>query len=119
MSLDGLFEDEDEQEELVRHEVKPIIIKDDRTESQKERDREKRRKPLVMTEKTKIPDFNDMLKFCEKHLDDYEVEQFYKHTIPRRLHKDKYQEDRGGGGWSGAVKAAINIWLKMRKEGIL
>lgn len=68
----------------------------------------------------KVPDFNDFLKFCDKYRkDDYEIEQFYKHTIPRRLHKEKYQEDRGGGGWSGAVKATINILRKMKEKGEL
>lgn len=67
----------------------------------------------------KVPDFNAFLKFCERNLDDYEVEQFYKHTIPRRLHKEKYEHDRGGGGWSGAVKATINIMRKMKEKGVL
>lgn len=68
----------------------------------------------------KIPDFNDLLKFCEKYMEgDYEIEQFYKHTIPRRMHKEKFQEDRGGGGWSGAVKATINILRKMKEKGEL
>jgi len=67
----------------------------------------------------KIPDFNAFLKFCERHLDDYEVEQFYKHTLPRALYKKEFGKDRGGGGWSGAVKATINIMRKMKEQGVL
>lgn len=67
----------------------------------------------------KIPDFNAFLKFCERNLDDYEVEQFYKHTLPRALYKKEFGKDRGGGGWSGAVKATINIMRKMKEVGVL
>jgi len=71
-----------------------------------------------------------MLKFCEKHIilknngcvdknriEDYEIEQFYGHSIPRNLYKKMYKKDRGGGGWSGAVKCTLTILNKMKKEG--
>lgn len=67
----------------------------------------------------KIPDFNAFLKFCEKNLDDYEVEQFYKHTLPDSIHQLKFGYKRGGGGWSGVVKATINIMRKMKEKGVL
>lgn len=109
-NIDDLFKelDEIEEERPKRAEIKVETVK---TEP---------REPRTVRIKTfKIPDFNVFLKFCEKNLDDYEVEQFYKHTIPRRLHKEKYEHDRGGGGWSGAVKATINIMRKMKEKGVL
>ena len=123
MSLDDLFKELDEIEEKPAKkapkmnvaEVSPFIVEEIKIPT-----RQRKSDGNLRLQKTfEIPDFNDILKFCEKHLDDYEIEQFYKHSIPRRLHKKKYQEDRGGGGWSGAVKATINVFLKMKKEGVL
>lgn len=121
MSLDDLFEELDELEEKQPLKVdKPIVEEPIIEKKKKERKPPQVILPPIVLESLRIPDFNDFLKFCEKHReDDYEIEQFYKHTIPRRLHKDKYEHDRGGGGWSGAVKATINIMLKMRKRGVL
>jgi len=82
--------------------------------------KENAKAPKTVRIKTfKIPDFNAFLKFCERNLDDYEVEQFYKHTLPRVLYKKEFGKDRGGGGWSGAVKATINILRKMKEKGVL
>ena len=82
--------------------------------------KENAKTPKTVRIKTfKIPDFNAFLKFCERNLDDYEVEQFYKHTLPRALYKEAFGKDRGGGGWSGAVKATINIMRKMKEKGVL
>lgn len=79
-----------------------------------------RRTYIPKPKKLKIPDFNDIIQFCDKYRnDDIEIEQFFQHTIPRRLYKKKYNEDRGGGGWSGAVKATINILRKMLNKGNL
>ena len=89
-----------------------------------EKEKTKQNKKLEIV--PEIPDFNQILQFCESHaiieddiikeFDDYEIEQFYKHVIPRSLYKKRYQEDRGGGGWSGAAKCLLNILLKMKKE---
>jgi len=68
----------------------------------------------------KIPDFNDLIQFCKKHKEnDIEIDQFYRHSLTRRLYKLEYGHDRGGGGWSGAVKCTINILIKMKRRGEL
>lgn len=113
MSLDDMDElfrelDEIEDKKPERVERRPVVVE------------EKPREPRTIRIKTfKIPDFNAFLKFCEKNLDDYEVEQFYKHTLPDSIHQLKFGYKRGGGGWSGVVKATINIMRKMKEKGVL
>jgi len=101
----------------------------DRSKNKRESKTERAVEPqLVMKERLTVPDFNDLLQFCEKHVsgkddkghpifDDFEVAQFYQHVVPRMLYKKRFGTDRGGGGWSGPVKATINILRKMKKEG--
>ena len=67
-----------------------------------------------------VPDFNELIQFCKKYKEnDIEIDQFYRHSLTRRLYKLEYGYDRGGGGWSGAVKFTINILIKMKKRGVL
>lgn len=71
----------------------------------------------------KVPDFNDLIQFCLKNykdedgkIIDIELEQFLKHTLPRALHREEFGFERGGGGWSGAIKCFIHILHKGRKK---
>lgn len=117
MSLDNI---DDLLGELDEIKEEPSIITPKKKETVKKEPEPIKVRTITKIQDIKVPDFNDFLKFCDKYReDDYEIEQFYKHTIPRRLHKEKFQEDRGGGGWSGAVKATINILRKMKEKGEL
>ena len=71
-------------------------------------------------EKFEVPDFNELIQFCKKYKEnDIEIDQFYRHSLTRRLFKLEYGYDRGGGGWSGVVKCTINILLKMKRRGLI
>ncbi|MCP4762594.1 MAG: hypothetical protein GY870_12510 [archaeon] len=116
MSLDDLFNELNELEEK-----QPIKVVQP-VKEKKEKKEKKQKVVETIIEKMKIPDFNDLLTFCmKKRNDDFEIEQFFRHTAPIHLYKKEYKGEkvRSGGGWSGAVKATINILLKMRKEGLI
>lgn len=67
-----------------------------------------------------VPDYNDLMSFAKKYMDnDVECEQFFRHGSTRYLYKQQFNKERGGGGWSGSIKATINILNKMKKRGAL
>lgn len=73
---------------------------------------EKEEKPIVYhrrVEKVEVPDFAAVMKYCRDHIDDEECKQFLEHG------SREYAKVRGGGGWSGAIKATLVILNKMRR----
>ena len=67
------------------------------------------KRKTIKQNKEIIIDFNDLIQFCREHKGDVECEQFLRHCDPR------FVKRRNGGGWSGAVKATINIIRKMEE----
>lgn len=120
MSLDDLLKELDEIDDGKNPPPPPPPPPKVEKKSRSKQKPKPRVKTVVKKEEFKVPDFNTFLKFCEKHYkDDYEIEQFYKHTAPRAIHLNTFGFPRGGGGWSGAVKATINIMRKMKEKGVL
>lgn len=81
------------------------------------------RTPPRVTPKPKIisiPDYNDIMTFAKNYMEeDIECEQFFRHGATRFMYKGHYNKERGGGGWSGAIKGTLVILNKMKKKGKL
>ncbi|MFX0188722.1 MAG: hypothetical protein ACFE8A_13410 [Candidatus Hodarchaeota archaeon] len=109
--------------QLKEKEITPEGSKSSERSTKTENKRPEARATLQKQEKVKkfeVPDYNDIMSFAKKYMnEDIECEQFFRHGSTRYLYKQHYKKERGGGGWSGAVKATINILHKMKKRGAL
>ncbi len=74
-----------------------------------------------------IPEFSDLLKWSEGHLDDVDCASFVAHAAPvaelrkyfpesKRLYGKGGGQSKGGGGWVGPAKATLTVLRKMQKE---
>ena len=72
-----------------------------------------------------IEEFDDMVKFCFKNIEDADCQTFLAHNLPPRQERSLTEEQRlklgiteirKGGGHSGATKIALTILRKMRNQ---
>ncbi|MEA3248419.1 MAG: hypothetical protein U9Q73_01810 [Nanoarchaeota archaeon] len=69
---------------------------------------------------TPNPDYNMLMQYCISHsATDLECEQMFRMGSTAKMFNQTFGQQRGGGGWSGAIKGVFNILNKMRQKGLI